>query len=221
MNQEICRLRKEELAFFAEIGAGVSHEMRNILAIIGQNAGLLDDPLALARRGKLRDPEKLKQVAARIARQVDKGIEAMERFSRFAHAADERRASVDVAALVENVTALARRHVRYDGGSLETELPDEPLPVTTNPFSLQHALFTSIQMVRQCTEKGAALTVKMANKGTAAVLVVSAAAASGNDRLSRRLDELSVVTDELEGSVETSSADGVLSLILTLPIRSV
>ena len=219
MKEQSCRLREEELAFFAKIGADITHEMRNVLSIVGENAGLLDDQLALARGRKVPDPEKLKKVAARIDRQVKKGIEVMERFSRFAHAADEQRTSVDLTALVEDVTVLVQRHVRHLGGSLATALPDGPFPITTHPFSLQYALFGCLQMVWQCADKSRPVSVELSNQERSAVLTVSGAAVPGSDGLSYRISELSVVVNELEASVDTSSEDGVLSLILTLPVQ--
>ena len=220
MTQELCRLREEELAFFAQIGADVSHEMRNVLSIVNENAGLLDDQLALARGRKVPDIEKLKKVAARITRQVSKGIEVMDCFSRFAHAADERQASVDLTGLVRDVTVLARRHVRQLGGSLSATLPDQPIPLMSNPFSLQRALFCCLQMVWESAEQGAPVSVDLADHGTAAVLTVSGAEAPGSDGLSRRRSELDVVVKELAANVETSIAQGVLVLVLTLPVRS-
>lgn len=219
MKEPACGLRQQELAFFAKIGADVSHEMRNVLSIVNENAGLLDDQLARARGRKVPDPEKLKKVAERIARQVKKGVEVMERFSRFAHAADERAASLDLTALVEGVAFLAQRHVRHLGGSLETALPDHPVQVTTNPFCLQHALFRCLQMVWQYAEKSVPVTVRLSNEESTATLTVSGTPAPGSDELPSRLCELTDILDELEAAVDTRCADGSLSLILTLPVR--
>jgi len=219
MTEQSCRLREQELAFFAKIGADISHEMRNVLSIVSENAGLLDDQLALARGRKVPDPEKLKRVAARIDRQVKKGIEVMERFSRFAHAADDRRASIDLTALVEDVTVLVQRHVRHLGGSLAKALPVEPLPIMTNPFSLQHALFCCLQMVWQCADRSEPVRVELSNQKTSAILTVSGAAAPDGDELPPCLAELSVAVNEVEASVDTRCADGVFSLTLTLPVR--
>ena len=221
MTEELCRLREDELALFAKIGADVSHEMRNVLSIVNENAGLLDDQLALARGRKVPDLDKLKRVAARIARQVSKGIEVMECFSRFAHAADEQSAAVDLAAVVRDVTVFVQRHVRHLGGSLEATFPDQPVPTTTNPFSLQYALFSCLQMVCECAEKSEPVRVTLSREGTAAVLTVSGAATADGESLSQRCSELAVVLNELEASVETSCEDGVLSLVVTLPVRSI
>lgn len=220
MTEQLCRLREEELAFFAKIGADVSHEMRNVLSIVNENAGLLDDQLALARGRKVPDIEKLKKVAARLTRQVSKGIEVMECFSRFAHAADAQQASVDLVGLVGDVTVLAQRHVRQLGGSLDVTLPDKALPITTNPFCLQHALFRCLQMVWESAEQGSSVSVDLADHGTVAVLTVSGAEAPGSDGLSRSRSELDVVLTELGARVDTSTAEGVLVFVLTLPVRS-
>ena len=219
MNEETrCRLREEDLAFFGRIAADVSHEMRNVLSIIGEYAGLLDELLALATRRKPPDCERLKKLSANIARQVKKGTEGMERFSRFAHATDEPTASCDLTSLMENMAALAQRHVTLAGCRLEAELPEKPIPVRTNPLSLQRALFSAVQLILEPLEKGESVTMKLLAQGASAVISVSAAVAAGSD-FSGRISQLSAVVNELKGSVETSSADGVLSLVLTVPIE--
>ncbi len=216
--QPHLRLRREDLAFFGKIGADISHEMRNVLSIVGENAGLLDDQLALAETGAPLDYEKLKELSARITRQVTRGTQTMERFSRFAHAADEEAASSDLTAITETVAALAERHVVLAGCKLEADLPDEAIHVKANPFVLQHAVFSAIELILESLESGQVVTIKLASRGATAVLSVSGSA-TGAGELSGRISRLSAVINELEGSVETSWEDGVLSLILTIPIK--
>jgi len=216
--QPHLRVCREELAFFGRIGADVSHEMRNVLSIVGENAGLLDDQLMLAESGNPLDCEKLKELSARITRQVARGTRTMERFSRFAHAADEETASSDLTAITRTVAALAERHVVMAGCKLEADLPDEAICVKANPFSLQHALFFAIELILESLENGRVVTIKLAGRGATAVMSVSGSAA-GAGELSRRISRLSTVMNELEGSVETSCEDGVLSLALTIPAK--
>jgi hypothetical protein len=220
MTDELCRLREDELSFFAKIGADISHEMRNVLSIVNENAGLLDDQLALARGRKVPDLDKLKKVSARIARQVGKGVEVMECFSRFAHAADEPRATVDLVGLVGDVTVLAQRHVRNLGRTLEVTLPEGTILTTTNPFCLQHAVFLCLRIVWEAAEPGAPVSVELAGHDTVAVLTISAAGGADGTDLADGRAQWKVVLDELDARVETSNSNGVLSLVLTLPIRS-
>lgn len=224
MNKEApARLHEEDLAFFGKIGADVSHEMRNVLSVIGEYAGLVDDLLASAGRRRKLDFEKLQKLAASITRQVKKGTATMERFSRFAHAADAETASFDLTALTENVTALAQRHVALAGCGLEADLPDEAIPVRANPFSLQRAVFATIELVLESLEKGASVTIRLVGQGPTALISVSGSATSGggggDDELSDRISQLSAVMNELKGSIETSRENGILSLILTIPIQ--
>jgi len=220
MNDDLYRRHcREELAFFGRIGADVSHEMRNVLSIIGEYAGLLDDLTKLAKRGKELEPARLEGLAAKIAAQVGKGTEAMERFSRFAHAADEETTSFDLAALTANMVALGRRHVAMAGSTLEADIPDRPIPVRANAFRLQHAVFSAIELVREALEEGSPITIGLSTQGSAAVISLSGTAAAGSDVSSGRVAELRALVSELKGNVEMSHEHGKLSLRVVLSTR--
>ena len=212
-------IRAEGLAFFGRIGADVSHEMRNTLSIIGEYAGLLNDLLAMAERGKPPDYAKLKGLTTRIANQVRKGTEAMERFSRFAHAADEQPASCDLTVLAGNVAALAQRRVALAGCRLEVQLPDHMLPVAANPFTLQQAVFSAIELMLEFQETGELTTIKVVAEASAAVITISGNAPVTETRLSDRISQLTIIMKELHGSVNAYRAERVLSLALTVPIQ--
>lgn len=218
MNEAAHRLREDALALAGMIGADVSHEVRNVLAIIGENAGLLDDLVGIAEKGKPLDYAKLRKLAASIARQVKRGTETMERFSRFAHAADEPIASFDLAALVENMAALAQRRVTLAACRLEVERPDQALPVRADAFALQHLVFSAIQAVLESAEKSEPIRVKVARQGTAAAVCISGAAAGG-DLSDPTRQQLSAAAADRGVRLETSLADGVFSLIFTIPIQ--
>lgn len=219
MNQEGHRRPEDSLAFCGTIGADVSHDLRNVLSVIGEYAGLVDDLLGLAENGKPVDYARLRKAAANIARQVSKGTEMMERFSRFAHAADEPTTSFDLTALVENMAALVQRRVTLAGCRLQTELPGKAVPVRGNPFAMQQVVFCSIQRVLESLQKGEPVRVKLTSQGPTAVICVSGAAAGGSEPSVRIPNQLSAALDECQGSIRTSLANGILSLILTIPIQ--
>ena len=58
------------LQFFGKVSASISHELKNVLAIINENAGLLEDLTLAAQRGKAIDPERLNRTAGNFLKQI-------------------------------------------------------------------------------------------------------------------------------------------------------
>ena len=141
----------------------------------------------------------------------------MERFSRFSHATDERTTSFDLAELAQNVAAMAQRRVNLAGCRLEAELPRKPIPVTSSPFSLQHAIFCAIQHVLELPDHGELITMTVEKRRPAAV--ISIAAAAGGDDVSCPPAHLASAMEQLNGTAEAAWADGTLRLVLTIPLK--
>jgi len=45
----MTQFRQTEIAFFGRITAGVTHELKNVLAIVNESSGLMQDLLALSK----------------------------------------------------------------------------------------------------------------------------------------------------------------------------
>ena len=71
----------------------------------------------------------------------------------------------------------------------------------------------------QSVGKGELITVELVIQAPTAAISFSGNASGDGDELSGRISELSAAVNDLEGSIETSSVEGVLSLILTIPIK--
>ena len=218
MNEELDRPpREEDLAFFGRIAADVSHDMRNVLSVISEYSGLMDDLLGLAERGSAPDCAKLRQLCAKTAQKLRDGTETMERFSRFAHAADEPTAPCDLTAVTETIAALARRRVALAGSRMEVDLPAKVIAVTTGLFALQHVLFAAIELVVESLDDGAPVHIKLAAEGPAAVITISGSAACAAD-LSHRTAQFAAALDQLKGKIETAWTAGIRSLFVTIPL---
>jgi hypothetical protein len=142
----------------------------------------------------------------------------MERFSYFAHAADEQTGSVDLAAVARNVVALAERKARLVGCTLQSDLPDQPLETVTHPFSLQHAVFAAVRLMLESAEKGQVVTVQLVRKSPGAVISIFSGAVA-EDGLAGPTSDISALMDVLGGDFETSVQDGRHALVLTLPLK--
>lgn len=73
---------------FSKISASISHEIKNTLSIINENAGLLDDFAQMAEDGAGVAVERVRSITKTIAKQVDRSNIIMKNLNRFAHSAD-------------------------------------------------------------------------------------------------------------------------------------
>ena len=98
MGQEIENTTAAGLQFFGQISASISHELKNVLGIINENAGLLEDLTFMADRGVPLDPVRLKAMAESVKKQVGRANAIIGNMNRFAHSADRSYCTVDQAA---------------------------------------------------------------------------------------------------------------------------
>ena len=124
------------LQFFGRISASISHELKNVLAIINENAGLLEDFAFMADRGKPIDPARLKSMAAAVQKQVSRADLILKNMNRFAHSIDETSTDVDLNQILELVITLTDRFAAMQQVEVDLQLPPESPTITTAPFYL-------------------------------------------------------------------------------------
>jgi signal transduction histidine kinase len=126
------------LQFFGKMAASMSHEIRNALAIISENAGLLKDFTLMVEKGMPMDPERLKALAEKVMKQVRRADGIVGIISRCAHSIDESATTVDLGEIVEFVVGLSGRSALARGMSLKPKPPADPVRITTTPFFLEN-----------------------------------------------------------------------------------
>jgi len=152
------------LQFYGKTAASLSHEMKNALAIMNENAGLLEDFAAMAEGGVPIDPGRLKSLAGKIIKQVRRADGIVGTMNRFAHSVDESVADVDLGEIVEFVVALWRRLASMQGVTLEPRRGDSPVTITTNPFFLQNLISLCLDFAM--AKVGAGKTVSLVAEET-------------------------------------------------------
>jgi len=145
MNQKPEITTAAGLQFFGQISASISHELKNVLGIINENAGLLEDLTLMADRGVPLDPVRLKAMAQGVKKQIGRADAIIGNMNRFAHSADQSIATVDLAQTIELAMAVTARFAVMKGYKIDLQLPDQPVAVQTAPFFL-------ISLVWQCLE---------------------------------------------------------------------
>jgi C4-dicarboxylate-specific signal transduction histidine kinase len=149
-----------DLQFFGAVGASISHEMKNVLAILNESAGLLGDFSRMAATGRPLDPERLQAMAGRMQAQVARGDGIMRALNRFSHSVDRIEETLDLADAAAFVAELARRRAAMKEVSLEAPAAAAPLRVTANAFALQHLLWAGLERALTQASRGAALNLK-------------------------------------------------------------
>ena len=132
------------LAFFGRISASISHELKNVLAIVNENAGLLEDLTLMADRGQAIDPARLKIMAAAVQKQVGRADEILKNMNRFAHSIDETVAEIHLNPTIKLFMALTDRFAAMRGVTVDLQLPDSPLKIRTAPFFLMNILWLGL-----------------------------------------------------------------------------
>lgn len=153
---------------FGAISASISHELKNALAVINENAGLLEDLSFMAAKGQPLDPARLKSLAAGIGKQIQRADGILRNMNRFAHSVDETVACIDPADALALIIALSSRMAAMKGVSLKLIPPPSPVCITTHLFYFQNLIWLCLKeiMERPAGEKQITLSLQPCTEGT-------------------------------------------------------
>ena len=130
----------EGLHFFGSMTASISHEIKNALAIINENAGLLGDLLLMAEKGRPLDPARLSTVSEKIRAQVQRADAIIRRLNRFAHSAHEPHTISDLREILHFTAALTTRLAAMKEITILVE-EGTPVQGRVHPFVLENLLW--------------------------------------------------------------------------------
>jgi signal transduction histidine kinase len=147
MTRKTYELESSGVMFFGTIVASISHEIKNILAIINENTGLLEDLSSLAIKGHPLDPVKLDQIMTRIKNQVQRGDGIIQNMNLFAHSTDEPIKEIELCNLLKLVAGLTIRFAILKGHELTYEPSTQTIKIRTRPFELEHLLWLCLKYV--------------------------------------------------------------------------
>lgn len=134
-----------EVAFFGKITAAFTHEMKNVLAIIKESTGLMEDLLSITPPDAFPHRERFSRALSTVLEQVRRGVDMSSRLNRFAHSPDEPITSVDLNDLAEHISMLAHRFARLRSVNIKVTPSVEALSLVTSPVRLQMALFIGLE----------------------------------------------------------------------------
>lgn len=192
--------------------AAQSHELKNVLAIVGESAGLLEDLFEMAAAEGLTLPENLAAATDKslrsISTQVARGHRLCTDLNTMAHMPDNRQDAQLPSIDLGHVAALAVRFMERPARQSEiTLLAPEPAGYTSpgDPLVCLTALMALLESVWQGLSPDTELAVQSV-PGTASVEFIPAAAADSLSDEARQLCE--------QAGLEVSPSDGGLRVTL-------
>lgn len=157
--------RNQEAAFIAGITAGTTHEIRNILAIVKESAGLIEDLIRAFERRKSLDQDKLMRALSRIDAQVSRGAEVLSHLNRFAHSLDHSAERLDLDQVLRQVVFLGQIAAKRKRHVLQVRAVDQNQSIVTAPFQLQMALLTALQCCMEQLPEGSTVIISLTKRG--------------------------------------------------------
>jgi len=142
------------LQFFGKMSASISHEIKNVMAIINESAGLMEDLTVMAEKGMPVDPQRLKTHAGKIMSQIRRADEIVKNMNRFAHSVDEGVKSIDLGESVALVAALSERFAAMRGITLDLETAPNGITLRTNPFLLMNLIYLCLEFAMDLVGAG-------------------------------------------------------------------
>lgn len=219
-------LPQSETAFFGRITAGVTHELKNVLAIINESSGLMQDLMALSKEMPAYH-DRFQKALTSIKGQVQRGQSLIARLNQFAHAPDMAVRSLDLYETTGHLVALSQRFAALKQVTLKMVPPppsEPPVQATIHLIQLQMALFSAIECWLSLAAPGNEISIYLSKKKDACTILMVckgdfpvAADPAGGLTASEKWPLLQSLAATLGGAVEIDRRKP--GILLTVPDR--
>ena len=159
------------LQFFGQMTASISHEIKNVFAIVNENAGLLEDFCLMVEKGTPLDPKRLKTLAGKVVSQVWRGDSIINNLNQFAHSIDNLETQINLFEILELMVAISARLVSMRGLDLVLEQKSEKVNIINNQFILQNLMWRCLDFVMKAAGGGKTVTLAACQTANGAQII--------------------------------------------------
>jgi len=133
-------------AFLGRITASVTHDIQNVLAIIKETSGLMEDFFLMQKTGGLEDIEdRLDKCIKTIKKQAYRGVSLTSGLNGFAHTADSSQATINIFKILKRMISIAERLFKQKGVDVSILECENPCSIVTDPVLFQLIAFLCIE----------------------------------------------------------------------------
>jgi signal transduction histidine kinase len=211
-------LSREEIAFFGRVTAGISHELKNIMATVSETASLLVDLVEFWEKGGKLEKDELRSCCEAITEEIQRGFVTIKHMNKFAHSVDEPLTEVDVNSVLELVSSLWQymnpgRKVSFDSSQ------GTGLKVFTNPFLLQDLFYQILVSAFETVEPGGEIRISLGSDDKHVQIDFSGIAAESVDSFLNEKGKIIAAT--IRAEVVPSPSGGGFRILLPPEIEGV
>jgi C4-dicarboxylate-specific signal transduction histidine kinase len=206
------------LAFFGRMAAGVSHEMKNVLSILNELGGLIDDLLYTAQKGGQIAPEQLTRIAEGIGKQVRRGDSHARNLHHFGHNVDSMDAKTPLQQAIDEIVALCQRIARLQRVTLAAEASEGATVEIDKVFVWQHMVYECVCLALENVQEDDVVAVRVARRDAAASLEIVSPRGMRAEAVNTRMPVLEALAAELGTRIEVvGDESGEQALAVAVP----
>jgi len=152
-------IQSQKLASIGELSAGIAHEINNPLAVIGEEAGWMQDLLKRENLKDLKELDDFKDSLREISQQAGRCKEITHKLLSFARKMESVIKDVDLNKLIEDVLAMRERDATYSNIDLVKQFHPHLPMIYSDPSLLRQVLLNLVNNAMDAIQKGGKITV--------------------------------------------------------------
>ncbi len=191
------------LEVFGRLSASFTHDLKNILAIINENAGLLEDLCFMLEKEGFPNLEKFRKTVGKVQVQIKRADLLIKTMNTFSHGNDDELATVSLEDHVRVLLLLTKRLQDRSGVTVEVESTEEPLELVTKPFFLHCLIWLWLESIMSsCSEENRVRISLNKDKNRIAILLTG----MNSQKFSDEMRHLQNDADALKNLVQAEYA---------------
>lgn len=205
--------------FMGKVTASVTHELQNVLAVIKESAGLMEDLIMMMNQGNGLSgvEEKFATCLGTIKSQAYRGVSLTSNLNAFAHSPDYPVSTFNPAETIKKLMKISERIFRLKGAEISFPEPDSASSITTDLLAFQMLLFACLEALAiTLSPKAISLNLQSGTGQTIIHFSVAEALPAPENSLQESIPESAIQTcQRLGGRLETTIDPA--GICLTLP----
>lgn len=172
MDEDSAKICAEGIFFFAKTNRLISHELKNILAIISETLGLFDELVALSAAGRKLEPKKLVAMSKSMIEEVERANEVIRCMNTFAHRVDAPAEKIDL----NQILSLTLQLAAMDSVSKQVDIHFEAADsrsIYTSPFFVQNLFQQAVYFALQAAGPERQIRIQLQPDGSGLKVVIS------------------------------------------------